>query len=288
MNVGFCRWVSRRRKAGDDVWTMFHEVRVEFLLRDRPRIWLVSAVTRVMSRMVHKASSKVFVTIPAWKDSLAPLKGMPPVRWLPVPSNIPVNQNPAAVKSLRERLSANSSIVIGTFGTYHHWIRQQLRDVFFQLLEGHPDRMAWILGRSGDKFAAELLAERPDLEGRIVGPGMLTPDEASLYLQGCDLLVQPFPDGVSTRRTSLMAAIAHGRPVVTTTGHLCEPLWAETHAVRLTSPGKPEEMVAAVEELLADSEKRDELSRRALQLYENEFALDRALEVLLTEAKPSP
>ena len=285
MNVGFCRWVERRRKSGDDVWTMFHEVRVEFRFRDRLDIWITAAVTRWMARHLLRTSSRVFIAIPAWEQSLAPLKGMAPVLWLPVPSNIPRNNDAAAVQEIREHLASGSTTVIGTFGTYSQWIREQLRQVFHLLLDVHPDRIVWILGRSGDQFAAELLAERPDLAGRIVGPGMLSSSETSLHLQGCDILVQPYPDGVSSRRGSVMAALAHGRTVVSTFGHLTEPFWSETQAISLAPPGEPRAMAAVVERLLADPVTCAAMSRQAIDLYESRFAVERTVEALLQQAQ---
>ena len=44
----------------------------------------------------------------------------------------------------------------------------------------------------------------------------LANEEVSVHLSACDLMIQPYPDGISARRTSAMAALAHERPVVTT------------------------------------------------------------------------
>ena len=38
----------------------------------------------------------------------------------------------------------------------------------------------------------------------------------SLAIASCDLMVQPYPDGVTSRRGSMMAVLAHARPIVTT------------------------------------------------------------------------
>lgn len=46
----------------------------------------------------------------------------------------------------------------------------------------------------------------------------LTPEEVSAWLTRADLVLAPFVDGVSARRGSVMAALAHGRPVVSTQG----------------------------------------------------------------------
>src|SRR2546421_747505 len=76
----------------------------------------------------------------------------------------------------------------------------------------------------------------PGLQGRVFAPGALPGDQVAVHLAATDLLVQPFPDGVTTRRTSLMAGLALGRPIVTTGGFNTEPLWKETGAVFLAPP----------------------------------------------------
>ena len=62
--------------------------------------------------------------------------------------------------------------------------------------------------------------------------GYLSPAELSAHIAACDLFVQPYPDGITSRRTSAMACLSRARPVVTTTGHLTEPLWAENRRGR--------------------------------------------------------
>ena len=64
-------------------------------------------------------------------------------------------------------------------------------------------------------------------------PDICQPDDLSAHIAACDLFVQPYPDGITSRRTSAMACLSQARPVVTTTGHLTEPLWAESDAVAL-------------------------------------------------------
>ena len=56
------------------------------------------------------------------------------------------------------------------------------------------------------------------------------PQALADHIGACDLLIQPYPDGISSRRTSAMAGLALGIPVITTTGSLTESLWAETRA----------------------------------------------------------
>ena len=46
-------------------------------------------------------------------------------------------------------------------------------------------------------------------------------------------MLQPYPDGISSRRTSAMAALSHARPVVTTSGPLTEDVWEASGAAVL-------------------------------------------------------
>jgi glycosyltransferase involved in cell wall biosynthesis len=86
-------------------------------------------------------------------------------------------------------------------------------------------------------------------------------------------MLQPYPDGVSSRRTSVMVALSHGRPVVTTTGRLTEPLWSSCGALVLTAAETPAELATATARLLADPPRRQRLSERARSLYLERFDL---------------
>ncbi|MFP2934740.1 glycosyltransferase, partial [Pyxidicoccus sp. 3LG] len=105
------------------------------------------------------------------------------------------------------------------------------------------------------------------------------------HLAACDVLVQPYPDGVSARRTTAMAGLALGRPLVTNNGHLTEPMWRELGAVALVEGTSPEPLVAATERLLADAGARTTLGERAARVYRERFSLERTVEALL---RPGP
>jgi glycosyltransferase involved in cell wall biosynthesis len=201
--------------------------------------------------------------------------------WLPVPSTIPVFAVPDRTEAIRQGLVADGGIILGTFGTFSPLIRGMLRRALPVLLASRKDRACLLLGRNSEGFALELVARHPELAGRVVGRGGLGAEELSAHLQACDVLVQPYPDGVSSRRTTLMAALAHGVPAVTTLGFLSDPIWAESGCAVLVPASDPGGMIRAAESLLGDPEARARLRLKAQDVYRKQFDLQNTIEELL-------
>jgi glycosyltransferase involved in cell wall biosynthesis len=100
--------------------------------------------------------------------------------------------------------------------------------------------------------------------------------------------VQTYPDGASSRRSSLMAGLGLGLPIVTTAGALSETLWRESEAVALAPAGSTAAITAAAEGLLADRDRRLRLGERARCLYRERFGLDRLVHTLRSAQGPEP
>ena len=94
------------------------------------------------------------------------------------------------------------------------------------------------------------LADRLSTRTGVSATDLLPARELSRHLQACDLLLQPYGDGVSGRRTTTISALEHGVPVVTTFGRLSEPFWRETSAVETIAAEAPGLLAGAVERLL--------------------------------------
>ena len=237
-----------------------------------------------MVRDLLQASSQVYVSTPSWEPMLRrhePSGRLCDVTWLPVPSTIPLQDDPAGVAALRQRLAPGGETLIGSFGTYSGAVAALLSQTLPRLLAGRDDRRAVLLGRGGVPFAERLGAVHPALKERLSAPGGLPPAEVSRYLQACDLLVQPYPDGVTSRRTSTTAALAHGRAVVTNRGALSEPFWAESGGVALAKAPEAKGLIEAAEGLLDDPGARARLGVSALRLYERVFALEHTTGALM-------
>ncbi len=282
LNVPFCLWLwSLRRRHS--IWVMFHEV-VFPLHRNQPASHkLLGATTRLMASLVARSAERIFVSIPAWEKIIRSLAGNhAPVVWLPVPSVIPVVEDDPGINELRARYApaANGSFVIGHFGTYAPHITNALKTLLGSLLIGHTERAALLLGRGGEALRDELIRLNPEVTGRVYATGSLPAEDLSRHLSTCDVMLQPFGDGVSGRRTSVMTALAHGLPIVTTSGVLTESLWAESGAVMLASAEDVEAQASAIEHLLEDAGQRRTLSLAAAKLYLERFEVQHTIAAL--------
>lgn len=265
MNLPFAAWLAARARRLAPVWVMFHEVCVPF--RWRPvKSAVLGAAHAVMARLVAGAADRVFVPIPAWAARLWRLcPGAKPAEWLPVPSNIP-----AAAVAVRSA----SGTVIGHFGTYGPATAELLESALVALLDRSADRSAVLLGRGAATFRDRLAARHPALADRVVAPGERPPEEVAARLRGCDVLLQPYTDGISSRRTSAMSGLANGVPVVSNLGELSDPVWLGLGWPSLAPGPDPAAVAAAAETTLAmPPESRHELGRAGAALYREQFAL---------------
>jgi glycosyltransferase involved in cell wall biosynthesis len=272
MNLAFCAWLWRRStRQRDQVELMVHEPYLPFngsLRRNG-----VALMHRLMTIMLLQAARRVWISIPAWESYCRPytLGRRLSFDWLPVASNIPVVEDAKAVQTIRARYRPADGLIIGHFGAYDRHVTELLLDCGPSLLQQRPGESMLFIGR-GSEFMRDSMAQRhPELTRRVHATGDLSPVDLSLHLSACDLLLQPFIDGVSSRRTSIMVALAHGLPIVTTSGELTEDLWTEEGAVSLAPAKDPSAIVNETQRLLADADARRRLGRAARALYEERF-----------------
>ena len=265
MNVPFCRWMARLRKNGSDVRVMFHE---PFFYFGVARPWRngLAIVQRAMAAILLRAGTRVYYSTETWTRLLAPYGPQAGVEVLPIPATIPADVPAAAVSEARAR----AGFLIGHFGTYGDHVGRELDRIVPALLRRLPAAHLLLVGEGSETFAGHLPS---DVRDRVAGTGRLPGGEAAAALRGCDLLVQPYPDGVTTRRTSVMAALTTSVPVLTTAGPLTEPVWAQTSAVALTPAGDVHALVERAASLAADPEARAALGARGRDLYDRQFAL---------------
>ena len=279
MNLLFCAWLYARRRWAPIV--MFHEVMYPSELDTPLRYRLLSAVSVVMASIVARASARIFVSSPIWQEILRTRVRMnKPTEWLPLPSTIPVIQDDERIAEKRRRYQYEDGLIIGHFSSYPEATRRLLRQIVPAILQANPTISLTLIGAASAKCREELIAADASLATRIHASGELPLDEISLRLSACDLMVQLYPDGCCARRTTLIAALAHGRAVVTTSGPATEPLWQRAAALALVEDAEQSTIINVVNELVAKPELRQKLGRSAARLYSERFELSNSIRML--------
>ncbi|PWH20805.1 MAG: glycosyl transferase family 1 [Ardenticatenia bacterium] len=91
------------------------------------------------------------------------------------------------------------------------------------------------------------------LEARVHWTGHIAPEEVSAGLLAADVVVMPYRDGVSFRRTTFIAALRHGCAVVTTSPAVKLSELQDGENVLLVPCGDVDALTQAVTRLLQDS-----------------------------------
>jgi len=276
-NLRFAAWLYRRRR--ESVWVMFHEVFFPMSRLQSAAQNGLGVATRAMAALVNGAAERRFVAIPAWQALLAPLgNARAPIEWLPVSSTIPVVVDPEGVHAVRRRFAADRRLV-GHFGTDGALIRPLLADAVASLA-ARSDCAILLIGRGSAEARQRIVANYPHLDQRIHATGALAPADISRHVSACDVMLQPFPDGVSTRRTSAMAALAHGKALATTMGALTEAWWSGSGSAVFATVGDAPALAAAAAGLLDDEKSRETLGAHARDTYDRLFDVRHTLSAL--------
>ena len=279
LNLPFCVWVAARARHGDSIELMIHE---PFLPFDAGRFRqnLGALVHRGMLMLLLRAADRVWVSTPSFIGMVAPWgrRGAEPIQWMPVSSPVRPVRAPEAVAARRAGL-AGSAPLVGYFGTCNPLVAPRLRAALEQLVSLRPDVHVLLLGRGTAEFARALPVGSP-VAARLVGSGEHEAGELSVLMQCCDVFLQPYPDGISARRTTAMALLEHGLPMITSQGPRTEPCWAESAAVRLVPSGHAEAMAGEAVALLENTPQRAGIGARARRMYREHFRIELAVAAL--------
>jgi hypothetical protein len=96
-------------------------------------------------------------------------------------------------------------------------------------------------------------------------------------------MIQPYPDGLTARRGSALAPLAHGRPIVTNASGPTEPLWSETESVVLAEL-TPQAFLEAVRRLETDPAERARVGAAAREVYQRYFEPAHMVETIVKHA----
>jgi glycosyltransferase involved in cell wall biosynthesis len=284
INLRFCLWL-RRLGRHEDVRVMFHEPYFYFAWQ-RPWRNVLAVAQRAMAAVLMQAGSVAYFSTASWHRYLAGSHNHPRIVVTPIPATTATEADPVAVGKWRALFmgSMGPRAIVGHFGSYGDHVATGLTPVISAILRAHPTVRLVCLGRGSEAFTED---KPRDWQDRVLGTGALSRLDLAAAVRACDVMVQPYPDGVTTRRTSVMAALANGVATVTTSGALTEDVWTERQAVALARAGRPVEIAAEVVRLVRDPAERRALAERGRLTYEAEFAIERTIDALL-QSRPEP
>ncbi|MSU37313.1 MAG: glycosyltransferase [Pedosphaera sp.] len=280
MNIFLARWIGRAR--GFSPWVMFHEVAFCHTPGQPKRHDLLASVQELMVRWIARGMTRCFVSVPQWGErirQLAPSGAVP--EWLPTGSNVSDATNPSLVVELRRRFASKAGArVVAFFGTFGDVIMAMVLPALKHLLQKNDNWSVLLVGRGSDAYAEKVLAANPGLKNRLHFTGALEPEEVAAHLAAAHVLYQPYPDGVSSRRSSVMAGLALGLPIVTNFGVATETVWKDDELVVFADAANPEAVAQELCRCSEDSIERNALMLRARRGYEKNFAWTCTIEKL--------
>ncbi len=247
-----------------------HDLRVPYLFPKAGRL------RRTAVNFMARQADGVIATNPEDYEALQRLEiGDSRLAQIPIGSNIEVyDVTPQEVTAARAELSlAADAYLLGYFGFLNE---SKGADTLIRGLADLPENvhLVFIGGRTGSSDTANNAAFWQQLDDLIIQlnltwrvhwTGFVPAHHVSTWLQAADVLVMPYRDGASLRRGTLMAALAHGRPLITTTPTTPTPELAHGRNVWLVPPDDAAKLATAVQTLLNDPVLRQNLGQAAVQ-----------------------
>lgn len=119
----------------------------------------------------------------------------------------------------------------------------------------------------------ETLIAELGVADRVQWTGFTAPEDVSANLLATDCAVLPYREGASLRHGSLMAALVHGLPIISTevpaavrAGTGLFPMLVDGQNALLAPPDDPERLAAAVTRVMTDPDLRQRLAAAAREL----------------------
>lgn len=269
MNSAAISFLPWRLKAIIPTVPTFHDLRVPYLF---PK---AGGLREAAVRRLARRSAGCIATNPAdYRQLVGWGAGM--VRQIPIGSNINTYEpNHIEIEEVRLQMGLeDGDFLLGYFGFLNETKGADvLIDALAQLNERY--HLVFIGGQTGasdsennQAFLAGLRRhiERAGLANRVHWTGFLTTERVSTHLAAADMMVMPYRDGVSLRRGTLMAVLAHGRPLITTRPVEQSVEFRHGENMWLVQPDDPGQLAQGILVLAGNDSLRQSVSRGAREL----------------------
>lgn len=269
VGINFLASGYARRLVRQPIVTTFHDLLMPYLFpKAGPLRWQVVEYLARRSDAVIVTNAEDQAKLRAYKLRRDPVL-------IPIGSNIdPALAGEFDRAAERARWgAAPDELLVGYFGFLNLSKGGEVLMQAVKLLrdQSRPVRLLLIGGRTGasDPTNAAYASQVDDLiavlnlKAHVTATGYLPSPEVSRALLACDVIALPYVDGASLRRGSLMAALAHGRPIVTTEPRY--PIDGLTHArsAWFVPHNDPAALANALAQVLANADLRQQLARGA-------------------------
>jgi glycosyltransferase involved in cell wall biosynthesis len=278
-------WLPSRIKGIPTVVT-FHDLRAPYLF---PKArWLREAALKKIAR----DADAVIATDRADEAILQERWLIPEVCWIPIGSNV-TTALPAGFNREQQRARIGvgpDDLLISYFGFLNESKGGLvLVEALARLVEqGVAAHLVMIGGRAGssdptnyqygERFDA--LVGHHHLEERVHWTGFVVDEQVSAHFYASDLTALPYLDGVSLRRGTLMAALAHGRAIVTTHPQTRAP--ELDGVVETAAPNDPDDLAESILTVWRDPDYRlvlEQAAREAAQHFTWTRIAERTIEL---------
>ena len=244
-----------RLKNVCNVIVTFHDLRVPYLFPKAGR--LRKTAVRFMAQQAHGV-------ITTNLDDKLQLEAQvsTPVAQIPIGSNITAHiPNHIEIDEVKTRLKLEpTDYLLGYFGFLND---SKGADTLIRALALLDERfhLVFIGGQTGASDSANNAAFLRSLKSliaqcrlteRVHWTGFLSDRRVSAHLHATDVIVMPYRDGSSLRRGTLMAAMAHKRPLITTWPIVPTPELAHQQNVWFVPVDDEDAIVTAVHKLADD------------------------------------
>lgn len=292
--INFAPWWWRRQ-ALHTAWT-YHDLLVPYLFPKAGRL-LRTWTTE------YPATTADLVIVTNEADRLQLERKGRTAASIPIGSNIRGLELAPAERVARRKLRGyeDGDLVLAYFGFLN---RSKgglaLVKTLHRVAQQHPNARLLMIG---EQFGAsdptnqayleqvEALARKLNVFGRMQWTGRQPDDEVAADLNAIDVLLMPYEDGASLRRGTLMAGLANGCAIVTTTPQAPLPELQHGRDVLYVAPGDVDAMAHSVLALAQDRCLRTTIqanARRCSRHFGWEEIARRHVAAYLAQGQPAP
>ena len=277
--VNYLPWRLRALQHRPAIGATFHDLRFPYIFpKAGPLRWqAVLALAR--------GSDANVITNPADWSRLAQAGLTQKLHAIPIGSNIEC-QPPANYDRARQRAQWGADAdtwLMAYFGFLNAGKGGEtlMRGLAELVRAGRPARLLMVGGKVGASDPTnqaylehvERLTVDLGVADRVQWTGFTDSDQVSANLLAADCAVLPYREGATLRHGSLMAALAHGLPIVSTLASAgvevdpgLFPMLRDGESALLVPPEEPVRLAASVERVMTDRELRLRLAQGAIQL----------------------